>query len=80
METVDNVAACGPSNGYRRRATDYEPKVGWRRRGALRIYTARAQGSQMKSTYVGRGGIAQLILQFQGSSNAVERIVRSRRF
>lgn len=52
--------------------------MGWEQRGANRYYYRKErQGSRVKSTYVGRGEMANLISQFQESSNAVERIVRS---
>lgn len=52
--------------------------MGWERRGNNQYYYKKErEGSRVKSVYVGRGDVAQIISQIQASSPVLERIARS---
>ena len=54
--------------------------MGWERRGAHSYYYRKQRdGSTVKSTYCGRGEIAHMISQIQGSSPLLEKLARSLR-
>jgi hypothetical protein len=50
--------------------------MGWEQRGNNRYYYKKQrEGSRVKSIYVGRGEIANLISQFQSGSSVIEKLV-----
>jgi hypothetical protein len=52
--------------------------MGWEPRGANKYYYRKErEGSRVKSVYVGRGEIAQIISQIQSTSPLMERLARS---
>ena len=52
-------------------------QVGWEQRGNNQYYYKKErEGSRVKSVYVGRGEIAQMVSQIQSSSTLVERVAR----
>ncbi len=52
--------------------------MGWEQRGAHKYYYRKERdGSRVKSVYVGRGEIAQMVSQIQSSSPLLERIARN---
>lgn len=57
-----------------------EPRVaqmGWEKRGAHQYYYRKERdGSRVKSVYVGRGEIANMISQFQSDSCLIEQLAR----
>jgi hypothetical protein len=51
--------------------------MGWEQRGAHQyFYRKEREGARVKSVYVGRGEIAQMISQFQSSSSVIEKLAR----
>ena len=51
--------------------------MGWEQRGANRYYYRKERdGSRVKSVYVGRGEIANMISQFQSGSSRIEQLAR----
>jgi hypothetical protein len=55
-------------------------QMGWEQRGNNRYYYKKArEGSRVRSIYVGRGEIANMISQIQSSSAALERLARTNR-
>src|ERR1041385_8158915 len=54
--------------------------MGWEQRGANSYYYKKERdGSRVKSVYVGRGEVAQLISKLQGSSNDLENLMRAKK-
>lgn len=54
--------------------------MGWEQRGTNRYYYRKErEGSREKSTYVGRGGMAHMISEFESSSAELERLIRARK-
>jgi hypothetical protein len=52
--------------------------MGWEQRGTHSYYYKKErEGSRVKSVYVGRGEIAQMISQLQSSSPLLERLARA---
>jgi hypothetical protein len=52
--------------------------LGWEQRGNNSYYYRKERdGSQVKSVYVGRGEIAQMVSQIQATSALLERLARS---
>jgi len=52
--------------------------MGWEQRGSNRYYYKKErEGSLVKSVYVGRGDIAQMVSQIQASSPVLERLARA---
>jgi hypothetical protein len=52
--------------------------MGWERRGKYSYYyRKRREGSRVKSAYVGRGDLAQMVSQIQSSSPFLERLTRT---
>ena len=50
--------------------------MGWEQRGTHRYYYRKErEGSRVKSVYVGRGEVANLISQFESSSTVFERLL-----
>ncbi len=51
--------------------------MGWENRsGRLYYYRKEREGSQVKSIYVGRGEMAQIVAQLQSSSPVLEKLAR----
>lgn len=51
--------------------------MGWEQRGSHQyFYRKQRDGTRVKSIYVGRGEIADMISQFQSGSSVLERLVR----
>lgn len=51
--------------------------MGWERRGTHQYYYRKERdGSRVKSVYVGRGEIANMISQFQSGSCLIEKLAR----
>jgi hypothetical protein len=51
--------------------------MGWEQRGRNRYYYKKErEGSRVKSVYVGRGEMAQMISKFEASSAEVEKLLR----
>jgi hypothetical protein len=49
--------------------------MGWEQRGNNRYYYRKErEGSRVKSVYVGRGEIAQMVSQIQSTSHVIERL------
>ena len=54
--------------------------MGWEQRGNNSYYYKKErEGSRVKSVYVGRGEIAQMISKLQSSSSDLEKLMRARR-
>lgn len=54
--------------------------MGWEQRGANAYYYRKERsGTNVKSTYVGRGEIAHLIAKFESSSAEVEKLMRAKK-
>ena len=52
--------------------------MGWERRGNHSYYYRKErEGSKVKSVYVGRGEIAEMVSQFQSKSSIIEKLTRS---
>jgi hypothetical protein len=52
--------------------------MGWEKRGSGEYYYRKErEGSRVKSVYVGRGEIANMISQFQSSTSVIEKFARS---
>jgi hypothetical protein len=52
--------------------------MGWEQRGKNQyFYKKEREGSRVKSVYVGRGEIAQMVAQLQSSSPLLERFART---
>jgi hypothetical protein len=52
--------------------------MGWEQRGNNSYYYKKErEGSRVKSVYVGRGEIAQMVAQLQSSSSLLERFART---
>lgn len=52
--------------------------MGWEQRGTHQYYYRKErEGSRVKSIYVGRGEIAQMVSQIEASSPVLERIARA---
>src|ERR1041385_4169540 len=53
--------------------------MGWEQRGKNQYYYRKQRaGSRVRSVYVGRGELAQLVSRFQSTSSIIEQIARSR--
>jgi hypothetical protein len=53
--------------------------MGWEQRGNNQYYYKKERdGSTVKSVYVGRGELAQMISQFEASSHKVEKLMRAK--
>ncbi|HKO44116.1 MAG TPA: hypothetical protein VJU84_12645 [Pyrinomonadaceae bacterium] len=53
--------------------------MGWEQRGTYQYYYRKERdGSRVKSVYVGRGEIAQMISEIQASSSVIEKFAKSR--
>jgi hypothetical protein len=51
--------------------------MGWERRGKHEYYYRKErEGSQVKSVYVGRGEIAQMVSEIQSTTPLIERLAR----
>ena len=51
--------------------------MGWEQRGAYKYYYRKErQGSRVKSVYVGRGAIANMVSDLQTTSGALEKAIR----
>lgn len=51
--------------------------MGWEKRGGKQYYYRKERdGSRVKSVYVGRGEIANMISQFQPGSSLIEKLAR----
>ena len=54
--------------------------MGWEQRGANGYYYRKERdGSRVKSTYVGRGEMAQMISKFESSSAEIEKLLRAKK-
>ena len=52
--------------------------MGWEQRGKNQYYYRKErEGSRVRSIYVGRGEIAQMVSQLQSGSSIIEKIARS---
>jgi predicted negative regulator of RcsB-dependent stress response len=54
--------------------------MGWEQRGNNRYYYKKErEGSRVKSVYVGRGDVAQMVSKFQASSTDLEKLMQAKR-
>jgi len=55
-------------------------QMGWEQRGNNRyFYRKEREGSRVKSVYVGRGEVAQMVSKFQSSSAELEKLMQAKK-
>ena len=54
--------------------------MGWEQRGTNSYYYKKErEGSRVRSVYVGRGEVAQMVSKLQASSNEIEKLMRAKK-